>query len=147
MHHAGEGDARTVSRAHSILGEAHPFIAAQDGREIAPIAPGDNAVAFTQLGGDMGDLEPLRFTRVNRTAEHLESFHEEGTDKVRLKAASLGLFHLLLHIKQALGGKTFLGECVSTEDGHQVLAVERVVDCLIEACAYLGLVAVSNGFQ
>ena len=147
MNHAGESEARSVYRTHRTLGEADAFVAAQYGREVAPVAAGDEAVAFAQFGRDVGDLETLGLAWVNRTAKRLEAFHEERADKVRLKAAGLGFFHFFLYRKQALGGETFLSQRVAVENGHQMLAVEDIVDGLIEAGADLGLVAVANGFQ
>jgi hypothetical protein len=43
------------------------LVAPQDGSEVAPIAPGDEAIAFAQLGRNVGDLEALRFAGIDRT--------------------------------------------------------------------------------
>ena len=79
-------------------------------------------------GRNVGDLEAGGFARMNRAAERLEGFHEEGADEVGLEAAGLGLFHLLLHREEALGAHGFLREGVAVEDVAKLVVVEGVVD-------------------
>ena len=147
MDHARERETGSIHRAHSILGEADTFVAFEDGSEIATIAAGDEAVALTQLGRDMSNLEAVGFAGINGAAERLEALHEERADEVRLEATSLGLFHFFLHREEALRAHAFRGKCLSVEDGDYVVAVEGIVDFLAKTGANFRLVAVANGFQ
>ena len=84
---------------------------------------------------------------MNRTAQRLEGFHEERAHEVRLEAAGLGLFHLLLHSEEALGAHGFLRESVAVEDVAKCVAVEGVLDSLAKTGADFRLVAVADGLK
>src|SRR5262245_10095538 len=131
----------------SLTLEADPLVTPQHRLVLAPIAPGDPAVALADRGRDGGDLKPTSLARVSRASERIEGFQEESAHEIRLKPTGFRLLHLLFDGEQAVGAHRLLGKRVTVQECLKVLPVERLVDLLRQPRADLRSVPIADRFH
>src|SRR5690606_22809586 len=109
---------RLASDADQILFKRYTLVFREDG-----VAHANQSVPIPYHCRDVGNLKSFWLPFASCAAQSLESFKEERSNEMRLKATRLGSFHVLANLLDARGVHGIVRERVFFDEGAKLVAI------------------------